>query len=115
MVGLYNPVAAGKELTYRIVVTNKGTVPYRQVSVTATVPEGMVPDPLGTVGPAGAKFAIEGQTVRFDPLADAPAGDSFTYSVRVLAKQPGRYSFRAELSSPALSQPLVQEAGTEVF
>ena len=114
VIGLHNPVKAGKELTYEIRVANKGLVAYRQVRVTATVPDGMMPVALGTVGAGGAKPHLEGQTVRFDPIEIA-AGASVTYDVRVLATQPGQRRFLAALTAPALSEPQRQETITEVL
>ena len=68
MIGLHNPVTAGKELTYEIRVVNQGAVAYPDIRVTATLPEGLRPVALGTVGPGGAKVRIEGRTIRFDPV-----------------------------------------------
>ena len=113
VVGLRNPVAEGNELTYEIRVTNIGSVPHRRISVTATVPEGMTPDPLGTAPPD--KFKIDGQTVQFDPIDELQPGGSMTYRVRVRTLRAGRYRFRAELTVPALPRPLTKEADTEVF
>ncbi len=112
-VGLRNPVAEGNELTYEIRVTNIGSVTYRRISVTATVPEGMMPNPLGTAPPD--KFKIDGQTVQFDPIDELQPGGSMTYRVRVRTLRAGRYRFRAELTVPALPRPLTKEADTEVF
>ena len=101
---------------YEIRVTNNGATPYEQVRVTATVPDGMVPDPLGTVGPTEAtKPHPDGQVIRFDPLPDLRPGESMVYSVHVRAKQPGTWTFRAEVSATGLSQPLQKEASTEVL
>ena len=111
VVGLTGPVAAGKALTYEIEVTNKGSIAYQQVSLTATVPEGMAFDPIGTSPP---KFAREGDMVRFNPVFEIKPGESLMYRVRVRAKQPGTFQFRAELSTPALLQPIRQETSTEV-
>ena len=69
VLGLTQPVFAGKELTYLITVTNKGRATYQQVSVTATAPEGMTLDLMRTSGPPDTKFNREGQIIRFDPVA----------------------------------------------
>ena len=111
VVGLSNPVRAGKELTYEIKVTNTSASSYREVGVTAIVPEGMVFSPLGT---APATFNVKGQTVRFNEASELRPGGSLVYRVRVQAKQPGPWRFRAELTAATLAKPLQQEAGTEV-
>jgi uncharacterized repeat protein (TIGR01451 family) len=115
VIGLGNPVAAGKELTYKIQVENKGTTPCRQITVTATVPSGMLPDPLGTIGPESIKPAIDGQVIRFDPVAELAAGGVLVYRVRVQTKDPGQFKFHVEVTTSGSSQPLVKEASTEVF
>jgi uncharacterized repeat protein (TIGR01451 family) len=114
VIGLHNPVKAGKELRYEIRVVNKGTVGYQDICVTATLPDGMMPVALGTVGPSGAKSYIEGQKVRFDPI-EVAAGGSWTFDVRAIAKQPGRRRVVAELTAPGLGEPQRQETITEVI
>ncbi len=113
--GLRNPVAVGKELTYLIRVTNKGSMPFQQVTVRATVPEGMVFDPMGTVGPDGTTFSHQGQAASFTPPLDVPAGSSLVYRVHVLTKQVGKYTFHAELTAAGMAQPISMEANTDVF
>lgn len=116
VVGLSNPVAVGKELTYEIRVKNEGTEPHKQISVTATVPEGMLPDPLGTVGPEATKYAIEQQAVRFEPVAELRPGGLLVYRVRVQAKKAGQFRLRVEVAIPAIAKPITQESQpTEVF
>jgi uncharacterized repeat protein (TIGR01451 family) len=114
VIGLRNPVTAGKELTYEIKVTNNGPTTYRQATVTAAVPDDMIPNPMGTVGPGPTKFAIEGKSVRFDPVFEVRPNESLIYRIRVQTKQPGLWHFHAELTAATLSQPLVKETSTEV-
>jgi uncharacterized repeat protein (TIGR01451 family) len=111
VVGLRNPVTAGKELTYEIKVTNNGATPCQQLGVTVIVPESMLFNPLGT---APTKFTVDGKTIRFEKTSELAPGASLIYRVRVQTKQPGRWHFRAELTAAALAQPIVQEANTEV-
>ena len=116
MIALGSPVAAGRELTYEIRVRNEGTDSYKQVSVTATVPEGMLPDPLGTVGPDATKYAIEHQVIRFEPVAELRPGGLLVYRIRVQAKKPGQFHLHVEVATPAIPKPMIQEGqATEVF
>jgi len=113
---LRDPVAVGKDLTYEIRVVNNSSTVYRRVTVTATVPEGMVPAPLGTIGPGSTKFVRDGQTMRFNEVMEVQPGLTLIYRVRVRTKSPGQqFRFYAELTSPDLAQPLVREENTEVF
>ena len=114
--GTTSPVKAGKEMTYVILLTNKGSAVHRQVSVTANVPEDMVPNPIGTVGPGSTQFTIKGKVVRFDPVFEVQPGETLKYYVKVQTKKAGLFHFRVEVSAPALPQPLSKEAApTEVF
>jgi uncharacterized repeat protein (TIGR01451 family) len=113
-VGLTQPVFAGKELTYLITVTNNGQASFQQVVVTAKAPEGMTPDLLRTAGPPETKSSRDGQTVRFDPVAELLPGKSLSYRVVVLTKQPGAYRFQPEVTAAGLSQPISTEVSTEV-
>ena len=111
-----SPVFVGKELTYVILLENTGMNPYRLVSVTATVPDGMVPYQMGTVGPEPTTPDIKQQVVRFTPVSEIRPGASLKYFVKVGSRKVGKYQFRVEVSAPALTKPLVQEAApTEVI
>jgi uncharacterized repeat protein (TIGR01451 family) len=107
-----DPVALGKGTTYEIRVSNQGQTAHRDLSVVVTVPVGMLPDRIGTSGPGMP--TIEGQTVRFDPVAELPAGETATYRVRVRTRQAGKYSLRAEVTSRDQPQSVAAEETTEV-
>jgi hypothetical protein len=92
-------------------------MPIRQISVRATVPEGMTPVALGTEGPDSApvKPAIDHQTVLFEPVFEIKSGETMTFRVRIFAgKAAPQLHFSAELSAPALPQPIVKGVDTEV-
>jgi uncharacterized repeat protein (TIGR01451 family) len=114
---LHTPVAAGKELSYDIRVLNNSNVVQRQVIVTAIVPDGMIPALLGTTGPGSTQFDIDRQTVSFNPVMTVQPGETLTYRVRVRTKSASQipFRFRVKLTSQNLSQPIEQEAETEVF
>lgn len=110
---LRNPVAEGRELTYEVRVTNAGATPANQVVVTATVPTGMMPLTFGTTGPT--QPAIEGQTLRFEPVAEIPPGQTLTYQVRVRTQQSGEFRFHVEAVGRGGSSPFSADATTQVF
>lgn len=112
---LHNPVAAGKELTYEIGVVNNTSAVQRQVTVTAIIPNGMIPAPLGTTGPGLTQFVIDRQTVSFNPVMTVQPGETLTYRVRVRTKSAGQFTFRAELTGQNITKPIENEAMTEVF
>lgn len=113
LVDLADPALKGTKLTYQIIVSNDGPAPERNVSVVVTIPYGMVPVPLETVGPGGR--TIDGQIVRFDPLAELPPGEQREYQIVVRTRQHGQLTVRAELTSDRLTRPLGAEATTDVL
>ncbi len=112
--GLANPVPVNKDLTYVVQVTNNSTQSYQRVTLTAAVPEGVVINPIGTMGPGPTKFTTEGKTIQFDPVFEIKPGETLMYRIRVRTKKPGQYRFVAELSAPAMSRSLVKETNTEI-
>ncbi len=112
---LRDPVAMKKGLTYEIRVTNRAATAARNVTLVATVPEGMLPDPIGTSGPPEVEYFINEQSVEFQALAEIPAGKTVTYRVRVRTVAAGKQTFRVELTAPGLAQPVREEEVTEVF
>jgi uncharacterized repeat protein (TIGR01451 family) len=113
VVGLASPIPPGKELTYEIRVANvTPTTTYRQITVTAAVPPGMTPIPLGTTPVA----KIDGQVIRFEPIAELAPGKSLTYRARVQANKLGNYRFHADLTATGLAKPKSFDADkTEVI
>jgi uncharacterized repeat protein (TIGR01451 family) len=109
---LRDPVAVGKGLTYEIQVSNQGQTSQKDVAVTATVPVGMMPDPIGTSGPG--KPTIQGQTIRFEAVPGLAAGETLTYRVRVRTRQAGKVTFHAEVTTRDQLQPLIAQEETEV-
>ena len=112
---LHNPVTAGKELNYEIGVVNNSSTVQRMVTVTAIVPTGMIPAPLGTTGPGSTQFVIDRQTVNFNPVMAVQPGETLTYRVRVRTKSPGQFTFRAQLTSQNITKPIENEAMSEVL
>jgi uncharacterized repeat protein (TIGR01451 family) len=108
--GLANPVRPDKELTYEIRVVNKEATAFKQVTVTATIPTGMVPAP-GTVG---AK--VNGQQIQFNTEPELAPGGSLVYQAKVIAKTPGNnYRLHVELTADGLPKPMTYDSNeTEV-
>ena len=105
-----DPVEVGKSMAYRVTVTNRGQTADRNVVLVATVPPQMIPNPLNVGGPP--QFDIQGQTVKFKPVATFLPGEERTYEIGVVAKTPGSGRFTARLSSATLQQAKVLEEST---
>jgi len=123
VVDLADPVPKGGKLTYKIIVSNDGALTERNVSVVATVSQGMLPIRSGTddlsgqtlTGQALTGQAITGQIVRFDPVPQIGPGQQREYQVVVRTLAAGQQTLRVELTSDNLSQPLDAEAATKVL
>ena len=89
---LHPQVATGKELTFLILVVNNTGSVNRNVTLTALVPDGMIPVALGTKGPGLTQFDIDRQTVAFNPVMSVEPGETLTYQVRVRANRPASRS-----------------------
>jgi uncharacterized repeat protein (TIGR01451 family) len=111
---LRDPVNLNKEVTYEIQVHNQGSAAERLVALTVTLPEGMIPVRLGTTGPPGTQYNIQGQRIVFDSVEKLGPGEPLNYRVRVLAKKLGLARVRAELMSVDHPQPQVKEETTSV-
>jgi hypothetical protein len=113
VIDLADPIPKGTELTIKIIVSNAGTLSERNVSVVATVPSGMIPVETDPSEPG--RRTIDGQTVRFDPIAEIRPGERREYRMTVRAQRAGQLAVRAELTGGNLRQPLGAEATTEVM
>jgi uncharacterized repeat protein (TIGR01451 family) len=108
---LGDPVQVGGKLTYKVSVTNTGTLPAAQVELVAQVPPQL--KVTNTDGPTRAQ--ISGNQVSFPPIAALQAKQTITFTIEAQGLQPGDVRFRAELRSAALSNPVVKEESTTIF
>lgn len=114
LAGNRNPVNLNGKVTYEIQVLNQGSAAERLVALTVTLPEGMTAVRLGTNGPPGTQYTIQGQRIVFDSVEKLGPGEPLTYRVVVLAKKLGQARVRAELRSVDHPQPQVKEETTTV-
>jgi uncharacterized repeat protein (TIGR01451 family) len=106
-----DPVPVGGKVTYRISVSNTGSLAATQVELTTQVaPQLKV---TSTDGPTRA--LINGNQVSFPAIESLQAKQTVIYTVEAQGMQPGDVRFRAELRSAALSGPVVKEESTTVF
>lgn len=111
---LQDPVTKGKEVTYLITITNAGPAPEKQVVLTVTLPDALMPVPIGTES-TKSRVSILGQTVRFEPLPELGVDQTETYYVRVRAQQAGVHKARAEVTGQSVVTPVTAEEATQVF
>jgi uncharacterized repeat protein (TIGR01451 family) len=109
-----DPVEVGGQTTYRINVTNTGTLAATGVQITAEVPPQM--KPLSGVGPGNALPQIKGNEVVFPVVDTLEPGARLDYSIVAQAVQPGDVRFRVRLRSKAQgAEPVIEEESTNII
>jgi uncharacterized repeat protein (TIGR01451 family) len=114
--GLENPVMVGREATYEIKVTNRGTGPCHNVQLVGVLADGteFVGATTGAANQA-AGVRAQGQQVVFEPIAVLGVRAEQVFRVRVKAAAPGELRFRVQLTSDQLRTPLVKEESTTFY
>jgi uncharacterized repeat protein (TIGR01451 family) len=107
-----DPVQIGGRVTYKVTVTNTGSLPGNQVAIRALVPPEM--KVAATDGPTRAQ--VQGNVVTF------PAGDglqpkqTWTYTIEADALKAGDVRFRVELRGSGLGGvPVIKEESTNIY
>jgi uncharacterized repeat protein (TIGR01451 family) len=107
-----DPVEVGKTVTYRIEVTNTGSLPAKQVEIKAFLPAELQVVPGKATGPTLATVA--GQTITFAPV-DVDPQRTVRYLIEARGLRPGDVRFRTEMRSQALDQPVMEEESTTIY
>jgi uncharacterized repeat protein (TIGR01451 family) len=111
-----DPVEVGAKTTYKIAVTNQGTLPGSQVRITAIVPKQMrLINANGPTKPEIEQPGADGQRINFPPVDTLAPKAVLNYSIEVEALQPGDIRFRVELRSATLVEPVIKDESTTVY
>jgi uncharacterized repeat protein (TIGR01451 family) len=105
-----DPVEVGGKTSYKIDVTNQGSLPINQAEIVCTVPAEM--RVLSATG--ASKGRVDGQSVTFT-LTDVPPKQTLSFAVEVEALKAGDVRFHAELRSAVLSAPVIKEESTHII
>jgi uncharacterized repeat protein (TIGR01451 family) len=106
-----DPIEVNGEMTYKVRVSNAGTVPAKDVKVACTIPDNMeLKDALST-----AHHRVDGKSVLFDAVPQLEPGSDVVYHIRVKALSPGLVRFKAQLTSAELVEPVVKMEATRVY
>jgi len=108
---LNDPITVGGRTRYTIRVTNKGTLPAREVDVVAVLPTQL--KFLAGYGPKSPR--VEKAEVIFGPIDTIAPNQPLTFAVDVETVAPGDVRFRAEVRSPILAKPVRVEEATRVL
>src|SRR6266851_8344845 len=111
VVDLKDPIQVGEHTTYKIDVTNQGSLAGKQIQITADVPPQL--RIINARGPVQPK--IEGQRITFPPVGALQPKQMLTYEVEVQALQPNDAHFHVELRSPDITDPVTVEESTTIY
>jgi uncharacterized repeat protein (TIGR01451 family) len=110
---LSDPATVGKDVPYEIIVTNSGTAPAHKVALLVIVPPEMSIIPLGTMGDR-TTWGVDGQNVRFKPVAEIQPDEKIKFRVRVRAQKAGEMKLEAVLQSDGMAEPISKTEKTTV-
>ncbi len=108
-----NPVKAGSDTSYQVTVTNHAATPEPNVTVVVTIPD--LEQVSADQGQNPTRSTIDGQTVRFDSIAQLRAGESVVFEVHVRAIRAGNAPVHAEVTSQIQTKPLAADTTTSIF
>jgi uncharacterized repeat protein (TIGR01451 family) len=111
-----DPIEVNGRTSYKISVTNQGSLPGTGIEVVALAPPQM--RVLDARGPTQAKVEEpkpEGQRIVFAPVESLAPGQSLNFSVDVQALQPGNVRFRVEMRAATLDRPVIEEEPTTIY
>ncbi len=104
------PIPVGEEVTYEVLITNRGTKAAAGVSVLAQFSEGVEP-----VSADGAKSETMPGQVQFRPLAQIAPNETVKLQIKAKASSGGNHLFRAEVKCPDPETKLVAEQTTRYY
>jgi uncharacterized repeat protein (TIGR01451 family) len=106
-----NPAEVGGKITYRIEVTNQGSLPADDVEVMAVAPfQEKIIDANGPSTPR-----INGQTVAFPVVNGVQPKQTLVYIINVEAIQPGDVRFQVQVRAKTLAEPVTEEQATTIY
>jgi len=107
-----DPMTVGNQGAYLVRVTNYAKTADQDLTVVVTLADGLTPFQVGTKGPA--KYQVEGQTVRFEPVKEIGPNDTLSFTVVAGAERAGNAGCQVEVSSRKLAKPIVAQETTKV-
>jgi uncharacterized repeat protein (TIGR01451 family) len=111
MTDLNDPVEVGKNVTYRLIITNTGSAPAGNISVKGTAPDLLKP----VQGKGPTRETIAGRSIAFDKVDSLQPGAQITFYFVCEAVKEGDVRFRVEYTSDLNQTPLFEEEPTRVI
>ncbi len=107
-----DPIRAGGETTYQIVLSNNGAGRAKQVALSVTVSPEMTITEVHTSPVRGTMFP---RSVKFTPIAEIRPGESITFELRVRGDRAGTGRLHAEVTSDQDRSPIVADETTQIL
>lgn len=107
---LNDPVEVGKNVQYRMILTNTGSAPANKIDVKATVPDLLKAG--GANGPT--KATIVGRFITFGRVENLQPGAKVAFTFECQALKVGDVRFRVEYTSELNERPIIEEEPTNL-
>lgn len=106
-----DPIGVGGETTYEVRVMNQGSKAASNVLVEIAFPPQL--QPVAAEGPT--RFALEGNRLIFEGLAQLAPKAETIYRVKAKALEPGDLRVRIQLKTDDMQSPVTKEESTQVY
>lgn len=111
VIDVEDPVEVGSTTMYEIKVTNQGSAPATGISITCTLE-----DSVQYISSRGTTAGtIEGNVLKFAPLATLPPKVNAAWRVVVQAVKPVDALFKATMTTDQLSRPVEESEATHLY
>ena len=114
-VDLADPVRVGENVVYRITVTNQGSGPDNNISVTAELPAELEYVSSKGVTEGRQERGQKGEVVKFAPVATLAPGRTALWELTAKARQAGDIRFEVQLQSESLTKPAYENEPTRLY
>lgn len=111
VVDVADPIEVGKEVTYRIKVTNQGTSPVGNIRLVCTLPASL--EFVSAKGPTEAK--AEGGSLTMGSLATLESNTTAAWEVIAKATKADDARFKVELRGEQFEQPIEEDESTQLY
>jgi len=110
----HDPVRVGDDVTYHIVVQNKGHAADHDVVIVATLPDGE--QFVGVEGANGRHEAkVEGQTISLGAIPTLEPKQTMSWDIKAKALRPGEVQLRVTMTSETTTKPAVKIEPTKLI
>jgi len=110
----HDPVRVGDDVTYHIVVQNKGHAADHDVVIVATLPDGE--QFVGVEGAGGRREAkVEGQTISLGAIPTLEPKQTISWDIKAKALRPGEVQLRVTMTSETTTKPAVKIEPTKLI